>query len=183
VPAKLLAGLVKISTVQPKTQPILGIFLSQSSKIAVSGSSKCTPVALFLSPVSNLAANDVSFARTARDSQLADDLHEVLHFSVQGRLADSQVLLHANASKEGHLCEYRWFHLGSLGFDISPDQIFEKTVALRNDFLRRAREHRELVHGIDRKAAFLTVPPENSVQPIAESYQRRIEDLTSLRFA
>ena len=39
-------------------------------------------------------------------SQLADGLHEVLHFSVHGRLADSQVLLHADAGKEGqdHLC-------------------------------------------------------------------------------
>jgi uncharacterized oxidoreductase len=93
------------------------------------------------------------------DSQLADGLHEVVHFSVHGRLADSQVLLHADAGKEGqdHLCNYRWFHLGFLGFDISRDQIFEKSVALRNDFLRRAWEHRELVHGIDREAAFLAL--------------------------
>jgi hypothetical protein len=93
------------------------------------------------------------------NSQLSDDLHEVVHFLIQGCLADSQVLLHANAGKEGqdHRCEYRWFHLGFLGFDISLDQIFEKSVALRNDFLRLAWEHRELVHGIDREAASLTL--------------------------
>jgi hypothetical protein len=79
-------------------------------------------------------------------------------FSVHGGLADSQVLLHADAGEEGqdHLCECRWFHLGFLGFDISHNQIFEKSVALRNDFLRRAWEHGELAHGIHREAAFLT---------------------------
>jgi hypothetical protein len=98
-------------------------------------------------------------SRGTADSQLADGLHEVVHFPVHGRLADSQVLLHADASKEGqdHLCEYCWLDLGFLGFDISDDQIFEKSVALRNDFLRRAWEHRELVHGIDREAAFLAL--------------------------
>jgi NADP-dependent 3-hydroxy acid dehydrogenase YdfG len=64
-------------------------------------------------------------------SQLADDLHEVVDFSVRGRLADFQVLLHGDAGKEGqdHLRELRWFHRGLLGFDISRDQIFEKRAA------------------------------------------------------
>src|ERR1700730_8996356 len=52
--------------------------------------------------------------RGTADSQLADDLHEVVHFSVRGRRADFQVLLHADAGKEvrDHLCEYRRFHRG-----------------------------------------------------------------------
>ena len=33
------------------------------------------------------------------DSQLADHLHEVVDFSVHGRLADVQVLLHADAGR------------------------------------------------------------------------------------
>ena len=47
----------------------------------------------------------------AADSQFADDLHEVVHFSVLGRFADFQVLFHADAGKEGqdHLREYRRF--------------------------------------------------------------------------
>jgi len=38
--------------------------------------------------------------------QLPDGFHEVVHFSVHGRLADSQVLLHADAGIEGqdYLC-------------------------------------------------------------------------------
>ena len=65
------------------------------------------------------------------DSQLADGLHEVVHFSVHGRLADVQMLLHANAGKEGqdHLGEHSRFHGGFLGFDISLDQIFEEIAA------------------------------------------------------
>jgi hypothetical protein len=49
----------------------------------------------------------------AADSQFADDLHEVVHFSVLGRFADFQVLFHADAGKEGqdHLREYRRFCL------------------------------------------------------------------------
>src|SRR6266446_1976638 len=93
------------------------------------------------------------------DSQLADHLHEVVDFSVHGRLADVQVLLHRDAGKEGqdHLGEHSRFHGGFLGFDISPDQIFEKGAALGNDFLRRGWEHRKLVHGIDREATLLTL--------------------------
>jgi hypothetical protein len=115
--------------------------------------------------------------RGTANSQLADGLHEVVHFSVHGRLADSQVLLHADAGKEGqdHICKYRWFHLGFLGFYISRDQIFEKSVALRNDFLRRAREHRELVHGIDREAAFLTF------QAAGREFQKALDVLPTER--
>jgi len=93
------------------------------------------------------------------DSQLADHLHEVVDFSVHGRLADVQVLLHGDAGKEGqdHLGEHSRFHGGFLGFDISRDQIFEKGAALGNDFLRRVWEHRKLVHGIDREATLLTL--------------------------
>jgi hypothetical protein len=92
-----------------------------------------------------------SAAAEPKISQLPANLHEVIHFSVHGRLAESQALLQANAGKEGqdHLCECRWFHLVFPGFDISDYQIFEKSVALRNDFLRRAWEYRELAHGID----------------------------------
>ena len=77
-------------------------------------------------------------------------------FSAHGRLADSQMLLHADAGKEGqdHLGEHSRFHGGFLGFNISRHQIFEKGAALGNDFLRRGWEHRELVHGIYREAAF-----------------------------
>jgi len=39
--------------------------------------------------------------RGTADSQLADDLHELVHFSVHGRVADFQMLLHADADKEG----------------------------------------------------------------------------------
>jgi hypothetical protein len=115
--------------------------------------------------------------RGTADSQLADGLHEVVYFSVHGRLADSQVLLHTDAGKEGqdHLCEYRWFHFGFLGFDISRDQIFEKSVALRNDFLRRAWEHRELAHGIDREAAFLTL------QAAGREFQKALDVLPAER--
>ena len=38
--------------------------------------------------------------RGTADSQLADDLHEVVHFSVHGRLADFQMLLHADAGEK-----------------------------------------------------------------------------------
>ena len=119
----------------------------------------------------------ITLKHRVADSQLADGLHEVVHFSVHGRLADFQVLLHADAGKEGqdHLCEYRWFHLGFLGFDISRDQIFEKSVALRNDFLRRAWEHRELVHGIDREAAFLTL------QAAGREFQKALDVLPAER--
>src|ERR1700676_83627 len=65
------------------------------------------------------------------DSQLADDFHEIVHLSVHGCLADFQVLLHADAGKErqDHLREDRRFHGGLFGFDISRDQIFEKSAA------------------------------------------------------
>jgi hypothetical protein len=97
--------------------------------------------------------------RGTADSQLSDDLHEVVYFSVHGRLADVQVLLHADAGKEGqdHLGEHSRFHGGFLGFDISRDQIFEKGAAVGNDFVRRGWEHRELVHGIDRETTLLTL--------------------------
>ena len=39
--------------------------------------------------------------RGTSDSQPANDLHEVVHFSVRGRLANFQVLLHADAGEEG----------------------------------------------------------------------------------
>ena len=39
--------------------------------------------------------------RGTADSQLADDAHKVAHFSVRGRLTAFQVLLHADAGKEG----------------------------------------------------------------------------------
>ena len=73
------------------------------------------------------------------NSQLADDFHEVFHFSIDGCSTHSEVLLHADASKEGqdHLREYRWFHLRFLGFDVSRDQISETSVAFGNDLLRR----------------------------------------------
>src|ERR1700730_7942687 len=96
--------------------------------------------------------------RGTADSQVSDDLHEVVYLSVHGRLADFQVLLHANARKEGqqHLGQRRRFHHWFLGFDVFRDQIFEKGAALGNDFLRRGWEHRELVHGIDRETTLLT---------------------------
>ena len=61
------------------------------------------------------------------NSQLADDFHEVFHFSIDGCSTHSEVLLHADASKEGqdHLREYRWFHLRFLGFDVSRDTTCE----------------------------------------------------------
>jgi hypothetical protein len=73
-------------------------------------------VALFVHGVRDLSHG-------AADSQLADDLHEVVHFSVHGRPAHSQVLLHADAGEEGqdHLSEQRWFHFGLLGLDVSRD--------------------------------------------------------------
>ena len=93
------------------------------------------------------------------NSQLADDFHEVFHFSIDGCSTHSEVLLHADASKEGqdHLREYRWFHLRFLGFDVSRDQISETSVAFGNDLLRRTGKHSELVHGIDREATLLTL--------------------------
>ena len=93
------------------------------------------------------------------NSELADDFHEVVHFSIHGSSTHSEVLLHTDASKEGqdHLREYRWFRLRFLGFDVSHDQISEASIALRNDFLRRTGKHSELVHGIDREAALLTL--------------------------
>ncbi len=97
--------------------------------------------------------------RGTADSQLSDDLHEVVYFSVHCRLADIQMVLHADAGKEGHdhLSEHSRFHGGFLGFDISRDQIFEKGAALGNDVLRRRWEHRQLVHGIDRETTLLTL--------------------------
>ena len=66
------------------------------------------------------------------DSQLADHLHEFVDFSVHGRPADVQVVLHADAGKEGqdHLGEHSRFHGGFLGFDISRDQMFDQCQAL-----------------------------------------------------
>src|ERR1700730_5316402 len=97
--------------------------------------------------------------RGTADSQLSDDLHEVVYFSVHGRLADFQMLLHANAGKEGqdHLGQHHRFHHWFLGFDVFRDQIFEKGTALGNNFLSGGWEHRELVHGIDRETALLTL--------------------------
>jgi hypothetical protein len=97
--------------------------------------------------------------RGTADSQVSDDLHEVVYFSVHGRLADFQMLLHTNAGKEGqdHLGQHRRFHHWFLGFDVFRDQIFEKDTALGNNFLSGGWEHRELVHGIDRKTALLTL--------------------------
>jgi hypothetical protein len=71
-------------------------------------------------------------AGAAFDSELANDLHEVVHFSVHGRFAAFQMLLHADAGKEGqdHFRQYGGFHPGLLGFDISRDQVFEKSAAL-----------------------------------------------------
>ena len=40
--------------------------------------------------------------RGTADSQLSNDLHEVVYFSVHCRFADFQMLLHADAGKEGH---------------------------------------------------------------------------------
>src|SRR6202162_1471845 len=93
------------------------------------------------------------------DSQLADNPHELFHFSVHRGLAAFEMLLHADARKEGqdHLRERRRFHRGLLGFDISCDQIFEKCAALENHFLRRRWEYRELIHGIYRETAFLAL--------------------------
>jgi hypothetical protein len=121
--------------------------------------------------------NRRDYAAADTNSQLADDLHEVVHLSIHGRLADSQVLLHAYAGKEGqdHLCEYRWFHPGFLGLDISHNQIFEKSVALQNNFLRRAWKHRKLVHGIDREAAFLTL------QAAGRQFQKALDVLPAER--
>src|SRR5216683_5180680 len=111
------------------------------------------------------------------DSQLADHLHEVFDFSVHGRLADVQVLLHGDAGKEGqdHLGEHSRFHGGFLGFDISRDQIFEKGAALGNDFLRRGWEHRELVHGIDRETTLLTL------QAAGREFQKALDVFPSER--
>jgi hypothetical protein len=109
--------------------------------------------------------------RGTSDSQLSDDLHEVVYFSAHGRLADSQMLLHADAGKEGqdHLGEHSRFHGGFLDFNISRHQIFEKGAALGNDFLRRGWEHRELVHGIDREAAFLPL------QAVGPDFQKALD--------
>lgn len=109
--------------------------------------------------------------RGTSDSQVSDDLHEVVYFSAHGRLADSQMLLHADAGKEGqdHLGEHSRFHGGFLDFNISRHQIFEKGAALGNDFLRRGWEHRELVHGIDREAAFLPL------QAVGPDFQKALD--------
>jgi hypothetical protein len=58
--------------------------------------------------------------RGACDSELVDDLHELIHFSVHGRLAVFQMLLHADAGKEGqdYFCQYGGFHRGLLGCNI-----------------------------------------------------------------
>src|ERR1700719_136711 len=66
------------------------------------------------------------------DSQFTDDLHEGVHFSIHGRFGAFQVLLHADAREEGqdHLRQRGWFHRGLLGFDISRDEVFEKSAAL-----------------------------------------------------
>ena len=98
-------------------------------------------------------------ACAAADSQLAYNAHEVVHFFVRGRFAGFEVLLHADAGKEGqdHFRQRRRVHCGLRGFDISGDQISESGAALANDVLRRGREHRELVHGIYRETAFLAV--------------------------
>ena len=68
----------------------------------------------------------------AFDSELADDLHEVVHFSVKGRFAAFQMLLHGDAGIEGqdHFRQCRGFHPGLLGFDISCDQVFNNSAAL-----------------------------------------------------
>ena len=116
--------------------------------------------------------------RGTAQSQLADDLYEIVHFSVHGRLADFQMLLHGDAGKESqdHLREHRRFHRGLPGFDISGDQIFEKSAALGNDFPRRGREHRELIHGIDRETAFLTF------QAAGPEFQKALDVFPAERF-
>ena len=72
------------------------------------------------------------FLHGTADSQFAHEHHKIVHFSVHRCFADFQVLLHADASKEGHdhLGEYGWLHRGLLGFNIFHDLIFEKRSAL-----------------------------------------------------
>jgi hypothetical protein len=79
-----------------------------------------------------------------RIHSLRGDLREVVHFSVHGCLADFQVLLRADAGKERRSRSSRRApsvsSRGLLGFDISRDQIFEKSAAVGNGFLRRGWE-------------------------------------------
>ena len=66
------------------------------------------------------------------DSEVPGDLHKIVNFSVHGRLAAIQISLHGDTGKEGqdHFCQYDGFHPGLLGFDISPDQVSNKSAAL-----------------------------------------------------
>jgi hypothetical protein len=115
--------------------------------------------------------------RGTADSQLSDDLHEVVYFSVHGRLTDFQMVLHANAGKEGqdHLGQHCRFRHWFLGFDVFRDQIFEKGTALGNNFLSGGWKHRELVHGIDRKTALLTI------QAAGREFQKALDVFPSER--
>ena|ERR1700686_2726871 len=85
-----------------------------------------------LDPMAKMKRGADAEGGSSFDSEVPGDLHKIVHFSVHRRLAAFQVLLHADAGKEGqdHLRKYRWFHPGLFDFDISRHQILEKGAAL-----------------------------------------------------